>query len=490
MIESARGRVAVLYTLLFAAIVLAVASGVYWLIRNNAYMRLDQTLETTLDIASLAVRHEIAEHQSQGKQTGEAALREVLETMYQTSFPQEQIVVRDGTRLVAYKRNLGRQQTDLRTVSLKAGKGRANVRDLRIAAKQVYVPQSKTAYTVLVSTWRGDVNNDLASVVRALSITIPSALVLALLGGYLLAKRTLAPLRNMASTVDAITSKNLERRVEVVNRKDEVGQLAIRFNNLLERLQDAFVQQRQFMADASHELRTPIAAALTASQVTLGGASRTEKEYREALTIVEEQMLRLRRIVGDMFLLAQADAHALQYRWEVVYLDEIVAEACRAIRFLAESKNLRLSVSKLSEMPCAGDSGLLRQALLILLDNACKYTSAGGSIRIDVEITSETYLVRVADTGIGIPESAQPHIFQRFYRVDKSRSRAIADGGGAGLGLPIARWIAEVHGGEITLESSDSSGSVFALHLPRPPVPRTRVEAVPEEQPSSTLHGS
>lgn len=490
MIESARGRVAVLYTLLFAAIVLAVASGVYWLIRNNAYMRLDQTLETTLDIASLAVRHEIAEHQSQGKQTGEAALREVLETMYQTSFPQEQIVVRDGTRLVAYKRNLGRQQTDLRTVSLKAGKGRANVRDLRIAAKQVYVPQSKTAYTVLVSTWRGDVNNDLASVVRALSITIPSALVLALLGGYLLAKRTLAPLRNMASTVDAITSKNLERRVEVVNRKDEVGQLAIRFNNLLERLQDAFVQQRQFMADASHELRTPIAAALTASQVTLGGASRTEKEYREALTIVEEQMLRLRRIVGDMFLLAQADAHALQYRWEIVYLDEIVAEACRAIRFLAESKNLRLSVSKLSEMPCAGDSGLLRQALLILLDNACKYTSAGGSIRIDVEITSETYLVRVADTGIGIPESAQPHIFQRFYRVDKSRSRAIADGGGAGLGLPIARWIAEVHGGEITLESSDSSGSVFALHLPRPPVPRTRVEAVPEEQPSSTLHGS
>ncbi|HSU33070.1 MAG TPA: ATP-binding protein [Bryobacteraceae bacterium] len=490
MIESARGRVAVLYTLLFAAIVLAVASGVYWLIRNNAYMRLDQTLETTLDIASLAVRHEIAEHQSQGKQTGEAALREVLETMYQTSFPQEQIVVRDGTRLVAYKRNLGRQQTDLRTVSLKAGKGRANVRDLRIAAKQVYVPQSKTAYTVLVSTWRGDVNNDLASVVRALSITIPSALVLALLGGYLLAKRTLAPLRNMASTVDAITSKNLERRVEVVNRKDEVGQLAIRFNNLLERLQDAFVQQRQFMADASHELRTPIAAALTASQVTLGGASRTEKEYREALTIVEEQMLRLRRIVGDMFLLAQADAHALQYRWEIVYLDEIVAEACRAIRFLAESKNLRLSVSKLSEMPCAGDSGLLRQALLILLDNACKYTSAGGSIRIDVEITSETYLVRVADTGIGIPESAQPHIFQRFYRVDKSRSRAIADGGGAGLGLPIARWIAEVHGGEITLESSDSSGSVFALHLPRPPVPRTRVEAVPEEQPSSALHGS
>ena len=490
MIESARGRVAVLYTLLFAAIVLAVASGVYWLIRNNAYMRLDQTLETTLDIASLAVRHEIAEHQSQGKQTGEAALREVLETMYQTSFPQEQIVVRDGTRLVAYKRNLGRQQTDLRTVSLKAGKGRANVRDLRIAAKQVYVPQSKTAYTVLVSTWRGDVNNDLASVVRALSITIPSALVLALLGGYLLAKRTLAPLRNMASTVDAITSKNLERRVEVVNRKDEVGQLAIRFNNLLGRLQDAFVQQRQFMADASHELRTPIAAALTASQVTLGGASRTEKEYREALTIVEEQMLRLRRIVGDMFLLAQADAHALQYRWEIVYLDEIVAEACRAIRFLAESKNLRLSVSKLSEMPCAGDSGLLRQALLILLDNACKYTSAGGSIRIDVEITSETYLVRVADTGIGIPESAQPHIFQRFYRVDKSRSRAIADGGGAGLGLPIARWIAEVHGGEITLESSDSSGSVFALHLPRPPVPRTRVEAVPEEQPSSTLHGS
>lgn len=246
------------------------------------------------------------------------------------------------------------------------------------------MPEVKTAYTILVSTWRGDVSNDLASVLRALAITISSALLLALVGGYILAKRTLAPLRTMAATVDAITSNNLDLCLPIVNSHDELGQLASRFNHLLERLQNAFMQQRQFMADASHELRTPIASALTAAQVTLSGANRTEGEFREALAIIEEQMLRLRRIVNDMFLLAQADAHALEHRRETVYLDEIAAEACRAVRFVAETKGLRLSLAAPGELRCVGDSGLLRQALLVLLDNACKYTSAGGCVHVRV----------------------------------------------------------------------------------------------------------
>ncbi len=488
MIESTRGKVALLYSLLFAVIVLALATGAYWLIRSNAYLRLDETVHSGSKIASLALIREMDEHRTQGKKAAEAAFRGALETRYQTSLPEEQIVVRDGARLVAYKKNIGRTQSDLRSVTVRPGQSHANVSDLRIVTKPVYVPAVNTTYTVSVSTWRGDVSNDLASVLRALAVTIPSALLLSLVGGYLLARRTLTPLRTMAETVDAITSNNLDRRIAVVNSEDELGQLATRFNNLLERLQNAFGQQRQFMADASHELRTPIASALITAQVTLGTADRTESEYREALTIVEEQMLRLRRIVGDMFLLAQADAHALTYRSEAIYLDEIVAEATRAIRFLAESRGLHLHTAALPEMPYTGDSGLLRQALLVLLDNACKFTPADGCIKIETQQTSKNYVVRVTDTGAGIPASSQERIFERFYRVDKSRSRTGVDGGGVGLGLPIARWIAQVHGGAITLESSGPFGSTFALYLPRTSVSSLMTdEPVPEQLPISSV---
>jgi signal transduction histidine kinase len=273
----------------------------------------------------------------------------------------------------------------------------------------------------------------------------------------------------MASTIDAITSKNLDVRVRIVNPQDEVGQVALRFNRLLDRLQEVFSQQRRFMADASHELKTPIAAALTASQVTLQRANRTEEEHRQALRIVQEQMLRLRRIVNDMFLLAQADSQALQRKMELVYLDEIVAEACRAMRVLCENNGLSLRLADLPEAPCLGDPGLLRQAVIILLDNACKYTPAGGSVEVSLTESEQIYLVSVADTGPGIPPDAQTRIFERFYRVDRSRSRSAADanGSGAGLGLSIASWIARIHSGVVRLQSSSPAGSVFVLDIPK-----------------------
>jgi signal transduction histidine kinase len=309
----------------------------------------------------------------------------------------------------------------------------------------------------------------LRSVLVALEITLPLSFLIVAAGGYVLARRTLAPLAEMSSTIDGITSKRLELRVRVVNPRDEVGQLAIRFNRLLDRLQEVFSLQRRFMADASHELKTPIAAALTAAQVTLQATRRAEEEYREALCIVQEQMLRLRRIVQDMFLLAEADGRALERKREPIYLDEIVAEACRAIRVLCEKNGVNLVIGELPEVLCMGDPGLLRQAVLILLDNACKYTPAGGRVSVSLAQKLNTSAVRVADTGHGIPSEARALIFERFYRVDKSRSRSGADanGSGAGLGLSIAMWIAKVHQGELRLDSSSPTGSVFVLEVPR-----------------------
>ena len=467
MLRSARTSAALRYTFFFIAVMLAVEGVLYVLIRADAYSRLDQNLKTALDVSKLVIYHEIAEHG--GKEAGEESIRLVLNTEYSTSFPQDQIVIREGDRLIGYKPNLGGKQVDLRTVESPLLGVQKNYRDLRIIAQRVNVRQVHTTYTVLVSTWRGDVNNDLRSVLIALAITLPFSFLIVAAGGYFLARGTLAPLAEMASTIDAITSKNLDLRVRVVNSRDEVGQVATRFNRLLDRFQEVFSQQRRFMADASHELKTPIAAALTTAQVTLQSTGRTEEEHRQALQIVQEQMLRLRRIVQDMFLLAQSDGQAPERRLELVYLDEIIAEACRAVRVLCENKAVSFSMADLPEALCMGDPGLLRQAIIILLDNACKYTPTGGSVHVTLSERDNTYVVAVADTGPGIPPESQAMIFERFYRVDKSRSRLAADANssGAGLGLSIATWIAKIHRGGVRLHSSSPAGSVFTFEIPK-----------------------
>ncbi|MDQ2842858.1 MAG: ATP-binding protein [Acidobacteriota bacterium] len=465
MIPNARARVALAYTALFGVVVFATAAGVYWLIHDNAYLPLDQTLESTVEVATVTLIQEFQTHKD--KAQSEEALREAVRARYLTSFPQEQIAIWDGSRLVAYKRFLGRHQKSLASLP-PSGRARIeDVGDLRVQTRHISIPEVNTTYTVAVSTWRGDVLNDMRSVFRALVITVPASLLIAAVGGFILAKQTLAPLTSMAASVDVITSSNLDQRIPVADPNDELGQLAIRFNKLLERLQESFEQQRRFMADAAHELKTPITAALTAAQVTLQGGHRNETEYREALRITEEQMSRLKRIVQDMFLLAQADANAIEHRLETVYLDEIVAEGCRAMRFLAEGKGLEMHMSEMPELRCTGDAGLLRQAIINLLDNARMYTQQNGRIEVSAEVRPATFVLRIADTGPGIPESAKPHLFERFYRVEKSRSRTSGDGSGAGLGLAIAKWVADIHRGDLRLESSDASGSTFALEIPR-----------------------
>jgi heavy metal sensor kinase len=466
--RTARLSAAIRYTSFFLVVLLILDGAVYLLIRGNAYSRLDQNLASALNVTSAGILHEIQEHG--GKKRGEESIGQVLPDVYQTSFPQEQIVVREGARIVAYKPNLGPKQSDLR-VFQESREPFRNSGDLRVAWRRLYVPEAQTTYVVLVSTWRSDVIGDLHSVLHALALTIPISFLIVAAGAYLLARRTLAPLAEMAATVDEITSTNLDRRVRIRNSDDEVGQLAARFNRLLNRLQSSFAQQRRFMSDASHELRTPIAAALTAAQVTLQTQSRGEQEYRDALRMIEEQMLRLRRIVQDMFLLAQADAHSMPLKREALYFDEIISEACRAMDVLCREKGIELHIAPMPEIQSSGDPGLLRQAIIILVDNARKYTPPGGLIGVSVELRRQSCVLRVSDTGCGIPLNQQNFIFDRFYRVDKGRSRSASDvsGSGAGLGLSIARWIAELHRGELRLENSQpDAGSIFALEIPVP----------------------
>ncbi len=229
-----------------------------------------------------------------------------------------------------------------------------------------------------------------------------------------------------------------------------------------------------------HELRTPISVALTATQVNLNPRTQNIGDLYEALEVVQAQLRRLRRVVEDMFTLARADASAYSPVRESFYLDEVVMESARAARVLGQGRHVQIdSTHVATDTPYVGDEGLIRQMVLILLDNAVKYTDNGGNVSISLQRSRDGYDISVTDTGRGIPEVDQPHIFDRFYRVDKARSRSDTGmGGGAGLGLSIAKWIADLHRGAIELVRSGPEGSIFRVFLPfdsRTAGPRERI---------------
>ena len=270
----------------------------------------------------------------------------------------------------------------------------------------------------------------------------------------------------MSRQARLISAQALGVRLPVANPADELGGLAQTFNDLLQRLEDSFATQRQFMADASHELRTPIATSRTAVSVTLKRPHRNEAEYRDALRIVEEQTTRLTRIVDDMLTLARADAGEYPLRVISFYLDELVQDVARGARVLARA-GTRIEASAPVETPFSGDEDLLRRMLLNLVDNALQHVPPDGDIRIALEQAGDEVRIRVSDNGPGIPFEAQPHIFERFYRADRARTRRnAAEGADAGLGLAISKWIAAAHHGRLELVRSDSTGTVFQAVFP------------------------
>ena len=307
----------------------------------------------------------------------------------------------------------------------------------------------------------------------AVMIAIPLVLLLAGIGGYLLARASLAPVVAMGRHAQHISASNLHERLPVENPRDELGTLAAVLNGLLARLERAFEQQRQFMADASHELRTPVAALSSVADVALARADREPGELREALDVVRSEARRLGRLVDHLMLLARVDAGELPVRPEPLFLEELLQDSARAARGLAATRGVTLIAPAAAEAPFVGDADLLRRLVMILLDNAIKYTPAGGEVRLslDRDAAAARYHVNVEDTGPGVPAWAADRIFERFFRVDESRTRTPEAGGGgagAGLGLAIARSIVAAHGGTVRLDASGPSGSRFVVTLPMP----------------------
>jgi heavy metal sensor kinase len=475
MRNTLRIRLTLWYVGALAAVLVAFSLGFYALLEKSFRQRLDGNLRSAAEVTALALKHETEEHK--GKTAGEENVRLVLNTMHQTSFPRPDIAVWDSAQLVAEKPGIASIPADLVGIGLGQGKFpngysfltiESNSVRYRVAVANVWVPSSRAQYRVVANESLQPIEAEMRTVAELLLLTVPICLMLAAAGGYFLARKSLAPVLGMAKTAEQISSHNLDQRLLVGNTDDELGLLADTFNRVFERLQQAFRQQRQFMADASHELRTPISVALTAAQVSLKGRRHRTEELYDTLEVVQSQMLRLRRVVEDMFMLAQADSGVFEPTRTTFYLDEVLLESVRAGRVLGDAREVDIQVGDVaSEAEYQGDEGLLRQLLLILVDNAVKYTSAGGHVKVSLTASQGLYRICVSDTGCGIFTADQPYIFDRFYRGDKSRSRQHPGAGtGAGLGLAIAQWITHLHGGNIRLEKSDQHGSVFRLDLP------------------------
>jgi heavy metal sensor kinase len=296
-----------------------------------------------------------------------------------------------------------------------------------------------------------------------LAAGIPFAIGLAIVGGYFLAARMLAPVGAMADKAREITADSLTQRLPVENAEDEFGRLATVFNDTLSRLQDAFERLRRFTADASHELRTPLTAMRSVGEVALRNP-RDASAYRDVIGSMLEEVDRLTRLVESLLTLTRADSGKILLTPEILDLKALAANVIDQLRVLADEKQQQLTLRAPIAIHAMADAALLRQALTNLIHNAIKYTPNGGAISVELDaMNSKLAAIEVRDTGPGIPAAHRDRIFDRFYRVDASRSR---EEGGVGLGLAIARWAIEANGGHIELASDGGRGSLFRVLLP------------------------
>jgi heavy metal sensor kinase len=297
---------------------------------------------------------------------------------------------------------------------------------------------------------------------------MPLALIAAAFAGYRVAGKALNPLEQMARQTEQITVKRLDERIPVDNPNDELGHMARVLNDLLGRLGESFEKLQHFTSDVSHELRTPLAAMRSVGEVGLQEDHSTEK-YRDIIGSMLEEVARLSSMIDTLLTIAHADSGVFELQRSVFPMMDLVQESVGIVGVLAEDKKQTISVTGDGKIAVSADRGFLRMAVINLLDNAVKYSPAGSTIRLrlsaakDSEEQIGSVRLDIEDEGPGIPDDKASRVFDRFYRVDEGRTR---DAGGAGLGLSIAKWAVEVHGGTLMLTPRQSNGSIFSICLP------------------------
>jgi heavy metal sensor kinase len=316
-------------------------------------------------------------------------------------------------------------------------------------------------YVILVGGQLEDNRNMMARFTAGLAWATPAMLVLCAFAGYFLNRRALQPVDEITAALRSISIGNLSQRLPVANTHDELQRLAQTCNEMLARLEDAVERINRFTADASHELRSPVALIRTVTEYALRNP-RIDSDSKEAFQEILAEAVETSQLLEDMLTLARADAGYESTVFEQVELSHLVEEATARHRPLAEAKEQTITVVAGDHAWITGDRSSLRRLVWILLDNAVKYTPARGRIAVGLTTTPSEAVLTVRDTGIGIPEDLLPRIFDRFVRADPSRGEV----NGTGLGLAIAKWIAGAHRARLTVQSRENEGSVFRLEFP------------------------
>lgn len=457
-------RLAVWYALLLSATFAAIGAGMFYGLEQ--YLR--SSLRDSLQRRSVQVE-QILEQAPAGSSVAEIAdaintrvapefnnrfvrvTRAPVELIYRSGLPADRSF---DPATVAPPGNTWPGKTLGRTVSTARG---------RLLISATALDTASGRYLIELGTGLAPVEAVQDRLLSLLGLLLPILVGCAAGGGYLLVHWALRPVERMSQTAEQISVQDLDARLPVVPSGDALQRLSISLNHMLNRLRDSMQTSRRFLADASHELRTPLTVVKGELQEIVASQDRPS-ELRERIGSVLEEVGRLEHLVSGLLALSRLDAGEAQREWVAVDLGALSLSTLEQMRLVAEDRGILLTPSALASVTVRGDRSRLKQVIVNLLDNAIKFTPRGGTASLSTEQRDGYAVLEVRDNGIGIPASAQSHVFDRFFRVDEARSR---EDGGAGLGLSIVRSICAAHGAEIEVESAPGAGSCFRLKFPQ-----------------------
>lgn len=457
-----RWRLTLWYGGILALILVVFSIGVYTYFRNSLQTSIDTKIKSMGDVISSSMTEY---HGGNILSNFENYLENVLGRKPKGKFIQ--ILDRSG-KIGAKMNDVDTQPFPTRLVSIeRALAGEVVYETLETVTPRlrlVTIPileNKKVTSIVQVGTSLEDYDETMRRLLIIMIISIPSSICLTLIVGYIMAKKALKPVDQIRKTAVKISSRNLDERIQIGPRRDELTRLGKTFNDMIERLQNAFQRVNQFSSDVSHELKTPLTILKGETEVALR-KDRDREDYKKLLSSHLEEIDRMTKIVDDLMLLSKADAKDVRLNLEEVQLKDLIVDICMDMQYLAAKKGIDLQMLEIEDTKINGDELKLRRMLMNIVENGIKYTPSGGKVEVASFAKNGSVFIEIKDSGHGIPEDEIHFVFDRFYRGDKSRKRE----SGSGLGLSISKWIAEAHQGTIEVESVLNQGALFRIQLP------------------------
>lgn len=459
--HSIRARLTLWYAAAIAAILLVYAGGSYLFQRRSLYAELDGQLHDDFEAVEESLEQREDGEIVRARRPGAHDDDEdgPGQRWLDVWSPEGMLLYREGPEEPTLPPPASSDRT-LNTVAVETVLTAGGGASLRVRS----APYTLGGLPVLIRVARSDarLRHELGAFLFMMGLGLPAAILLACVGGYFLGGRALRPVGQMAARVRTITAERLQERLPIENPDDELGRLGTVFNDTLARLDGSFEALRRFTADAAHELRTPLTALRSVGEVALR-EPQTDGAYQEVLGSMLEEVDRLASLVDTLLTLSRADGGRAEIQAQRLDLRQFAQEMADYLDVLAEEKGQRIVVEGEGEAYTFADPLVLRQAVLNLLDNAIQHSAEGTRIRVVVQRSFDEAVLEVIDQGPGIEPEHWERIFERFYRIDRARSR---EAGGAGLGLSIAQWAVRAHGGSIEVESRPGEGSCFHIRLP------------------------